>query len=328
MEDYPKSRQELEDRFKDDQSCFDYLSQIRWPDGFLCPVCGQKDKDAWRTKRGLWHCRACDHQCSVTSGTIFHATRKPLPLWFRAIWDITTQKQGASALNTKRVLGFTSYDTAWTWLQKLRRAMIRPGRDQLGNRVQVDESYLGGKKSGKRGRGAKGKAIIAIAVEDTDPAATDPKKRLGRIRLKHIPDASFKSLGQFISEVVTAGSLIVTDDWSGYIGIEKQGYKREVVDHLEVVLPHIVAGLLKRWILGTHQGAVKPSHLCYYLDEFTFRFNRRKSKSRGLLFYRLLQYAVQIDPITRGNLRSSDPCGPDEDFDDFMPEEPQDVVAT
>lgn len=295
IEDYPRTMLELEERFATDQDCIEYLTQIRWPDGFRCPAC-QHD-DAWRNSRGLYECKGCGHQTSVTAGTILHQTRKPLKLWFRAMWHIANQKYGANALGLQRMLGLGSYNTAWQWLHKLRRAMVRPGRDKLTGIVEVDETYIGGKRSGKRGRGAEGKALVAIAVEDKG------KEGIGRIRLKHIEDASRDSLDAFIKEVVEPGATIRTDDWNGYNGLKKLGYSHIIDPSNDMILAHRIIALIKRWLLGTYQGAVRPSHLSYYLDEFTFRFNRRVSKSRGKLFYRLVQQAMLVDPAPLATLK-------------------------
>lgn len=314
MANYPKSREEFEERFSTEESCLDYLCNIRWPDGFICPKC--ENKSGWRSRRGLWECRACGRQTSVTSGTIFHGTRKPLTVWFRVIWDMAGQTTGISARSVKRHLGFGSYQTAWVWLQKLRKTMIRPGRERLCGVVQVDESYWGGKKSGKRGRGAAGKAIIAIAVEDKSTSG-DEGEKIGRIRLQHINSTSKSDLWRFIGESVEPNSLIVTDGLNSYSGIEELGYKHEVVKSLDLKLPHLVISQVKRWILGTHQGAVRPSHLPFYLDEFTFRFNRRKSNYRGMLFYRVMQNAVLVPAPPLKNLKALKPNVGDENFDDI-----------
>ncbi len=244
--------------------------------------------------RELWLCSQCRRQISVTAGTIFQDRHLPLPTWFRALWYVTSQKNGTSALGVQRVLGIGSYETAWTWLHKLRRAMVRPGRDRLAAAVDVDETYVGGPKSGKRGRGAAGKTLVVICAQHDGP-------RIGRIRLFLVADASGPSLEAVVQQAVEPGSVVCTDGWRGYNGVGKRGYEHQVVrpeaELGENLLPrcHRVAALLKRWLLGTHQGAVSRDHLAYYLDEFTFRFNRRNSKSRGKLFYRLVQQAVQID---------------------------------
>lgn len=295
MEDYPKTLLEFEERFNTEEACREYLFNLRWPEGFCCPQCGYKK--AWPINRFFaYECANCGFQVYVIAGTIFQDTKKPLYIWFRAIWHITSQKYGANALGLQRVLGFGSYRTAWMWMHKLRRAMVRPGRERLSGVIDIDEAYIGGEKHGKRGRGAEGKILILVAVESKD-------NRIGRIRLKRIPDASAKSLEPAIKESVEPTSIIRTDGWKGYSRIGQIGYRHEVVrDSSEVgrnLLPKVsrVVSLLKRWLLGTYQGRVEPSYLDYYLDEFTFRFNRRTSGSRGKLFYRLLQQAVSVPPL-------------------------------
>lgn len=295
MEQYPSTALEFERQFSSEEACWDYLCQLRWPDGFKCPRCG--GAEAWNTGRGLYHCRSCNLQTSVTAGTIFHGTRKPLRVWFEAIWYVTNQKHGVSAKGLARVLGVDRYMTVWTWLHKLRVAMVRPGRDRLSGTVEVDETYIGGPRPGKRGRGADGKCLVLVAVEDKG-------KGLGRIRLQQIADASADSLTAAVTDAVEPGSVVRTDDWKGYNRLPSEGYTRQIArktaDVGENLLPLAdrVISLLKRWLGGTHQGAVRPSHLVYYLDEFTFRFNRRTSASRGKLFYRLLQQAAAVGAVS------------------------------
>lgn len=297
MEDYPKSLAEFESRFSTEEACRAYLYALRWPRGFRCPRCG--GEKSWPVRDTLTQCSGCDYQCSVTAGTIFQDTRKPLTIWFRAMWYVTTQKNGASALGLKRVLGLGSYQTAWAWLHKLRRAMVRPKRDKLSGWVEVDETWLGGLEEGVAGRKKGDKALIVIAAEADGQG-------VGRIRMRPIQDASAGSLHAFVEDSIEKGSTVHTDGWQGYVGLDKKGYDREVSvlrgrrKEASIVMPrvHRVASLLKRWILGTHQGAVSHAHLVYYLDEFTFRFNRRKSKSRGKLFYRLVQQAMSTDVTT------------------------------
>ena len=214
------------------------------------------------------------------------------------MWYLTSQKSGGSALGLHQVLGLGSYQTAWSWLHKLRRAMVRPDRDRLNGCVEVDETYVGGEEEGVRGRQTAEKAIVVVAAEQNG-------RGIGRIRLRRVPDASSQSLHPFIEESVRPGAVVHTDGWKGYHDIAKKGYTHKVTilsqsdDPAHKLMPrvHRVASLLKRWLLGTHQGAVSEKHLDYYLDEFTFRFNRRRSRARGLLFYRLLQNAVQVDPV-------------------------------
>jgi transposase-like protein/Zn ribbon nucleic-acid-binding protein len=301
MEDYPKTILEFEARFATDQACREYLASLRWPEGFHCPACDHAK--AWWTGRGVLHCARCGHQTSVTAGTVFQDTHKPLRLWFRAMWYVTSQKYGVSALGLQRVLGLGSYHTAWVWLHKLRRAMVRPGRDRLAGTVEVDEVYVGGAQPGRHGRGAAGKAIVVVAAEE-DGAG------IGRIRLLRVANAGGPSVCDAVQQCVVPGSLVHTDGLTSYNGLAALGYQHEVIHKgsIEVgdnPLPrvHRVASLLKRWMLGTHQGAIQPSYLDYYLDEYTFRFNRRTSRSRGKLFYRLAQQAVAIDPVTESRIR-------------------------
>lgn len=296
--DYPRTLQEFDDWFAMEDKCANYLMRLRWPQGFSCPGCGSQTP--WLTARNLLHCKQCHRQTSVTAGTVFEGTRKPLRVWFQAIWYLTNQKLGVSALGLKRVLGLGSYQTAWTWLHKMRLAMVRPGRDMLSGHVEVDETYIGGAEEGVRGRKTVTKSIVIIAIEVHSP------KGFGRIRLRQIPDVTGPTLIGFIKDVVSAGAIVSTDGWSGYNGLSALGYqhKRRVQsgsdDPAHVVLPgpHRIASLLKRWLIGTHQGAVRDEHLDYYLDEYTFRFNRRSAKARGLLFHRLVEQAVQIKPTT------------------------------
>lgn len=294
--DYPRTRTEFDEFFPDDECCLGYLEALRWPGGFACPRCGSTGTP-WQMSRGLLVCRQCRKQVSVLSGTLFHRTRSSLRLWFMAAWDITSQKYGASALGVQRVLGLGSYTTAWAWLHKFRRAMVNPGRDQLSGIVEVDETYVGGEEAGVRGRETLKKAIVLIAVETNN-------EKLGRVRLRSVPDLNGSTLTGFVSDVVAPGSTVHTDGLPAYGGLAKLGFDHQVTvlakstspAHVELPAVHLVAPLLKRWILGTFQGGISNEHLPYYLDEYTFRFNRRASRARGLLFYRLLEQAVRTAP--------------------------------
>ncbi len=309
---YPRNRLELDEFFPDEESCRDYLEGVRWPDGFICPRCGSIGQP-WRSARGLLVCRECQAHTSILAGTIFHRTRTPLRTWFLAAWQITSQKYGANALGLQRDLGLKSYETAWAWLHKFRRAMVRPGRDRLDGVVEVDEAYVGGVEEGGRGRDTETKAIVAVAVEIVD------EKRLGRVRMQVIPDVSAESLGPFVKAAVTPGATVITDAWSGYTDRELIDYDHlvlnlsEASDPAHVLLPgpHRVISLVKRWLLGTYQGAVAVTQLPYYLDEFTFRFNRRGSRARGLLFYRLLEQACQMPHTPTAGLSQRTGRGPD-----------------
>jgi transposase-like protein len=294
MEDYPRTLLELEKRFATDQACREYLFALRWPEGFVCPRCG--GRAAWPMARGLWLCGQCRHQASVIAGTIFQDSRLPLTLWFRAMWYVTSQKNGVSALGVQRVLGLGSYQTAWAWLHKLRRAMVRPGRDRLAGAVEVDETYWGTEEEGVIGRQTQDKALVIVAAQEDGP------RKIGRIRLRRIDDLSKATLHGFIAENIEPGSVVRTDGLPAYRSLA--GYRHVPVvvtgsgQSADELLPrvHMVISLVKRWLLGTHQGAVSHRHLDYYLDEFTFRFNRRKSASRGKLFYRLVQQVVHVEP--------------------------------
>jgi len=294
MDSYPKTILEFEKCFSTEESCREYIYQLRWPEGFICPRCAQQK--CWRMSDGLYRCCQCKYRVSITAGTIFENTRIPLRVWFRAIWQIVSQKHGMSALGLQQVLGLNRYETTWILLHKLRVAMVRPGRDRLEGPVQVDETYIGGKRPGKRGRGAEGKTLVVVAVEDRD-------KRLGRIRLHKVKDVTGKSLIPAIKDSIQPKSEVRTDGWEGYSQLSNSGYKhtiiRKTADIGDNLLPlaNLTVSLLKRWLQGTHQGAPRGPHLDYYLDEFVFRFNRRTSRSRGLLFYRLIQQAVNTEPV-------------------------------
>jgi transposase-like protein/predicted RNA-binding Zn-ribbon protein involved in translation (DUF1610 family) len=297
VDDFPKDLADFERRFATEAACRAYLLQLRWPVGFRCPRCGQAK--GWPVReRGLMQCTACGRQTSVTAGTIFQDLRTPLPVWFRAMWAVTSQKTGISALGLQRELGLRSYKTAWAWLHKLRRAMVRPGRDRLTGQVEVDEAYIGGVHAGRTGRQTDTKALVAVAVQ------VEAHQRLGRIRLRRLLDASGESLTGFVQDAVEPGSLVHTDGWMGYQPLKRHGYRHRTTflqgqaTSPSQLLPHVhrVISLLKRWLVGTHHGAVTHEHLDYYLDEFTFRFNRRRSRSRGMLFFRLAQQAVAVDP--------------------------------
>lgn len=307
--EYPRTLADLERRFQSDEACRAYLAALRWPDGFACPSCA--GTAAWSTGRGLLLCRGCRRQVSATAGTIFHRSHLPLAVWFRLAWMVTSQKNGASALNLQRMIGIGSYKTAWLCLHKLRRAMVRPGRDRLRGEVEVDEILVGGETPGEGGRTPHAKTLVGVAAE-VRGAAT------GRIRMTCLRDATKPSLHAMVKAMVEPGSVVRTDGWLSYVGLDAIGYRHHRAsltgkprDAAVVAMPrvHRVASLLRRWLLGVHQGAAEPKHLPYYLDEFTFRFNRRTSKSRGLLFHRLMQQAVQVEPTAYRAVVAPPPIG-------------------
>jgi len=307
MKEYPMTFDEFTTKFATEEQCRDYLYRLRWPDSFVCPKCG--NEKAFKIGESLYQCSKCRRQTSVIAGTIFQDTRKPLKVWFTAIWWVTTQKTGASAMGLQRVLGLKSYTTAWTWLHKIRTAMVNPNRSKLSGTVEVDECYIGGEEhEGTRGRGAtENKSIVVIGVELPD---SDKKNQLGRVRMMVVPDVSGNSLvKKFVKENVESGSTVITDGWRGFASVGESGYMHVIPKKFEVadpknILPHVhmIVSLLKRWLLGTHQGAVQEMHLQAYLDEYVFRFNRRKSANRGLLFYRLLESAMHVSPTTQDEL--------------------------
>jgi hypothetical protein len=302
--DYPRNWNEFLGWFASEEACLTYLEKLRWPGGFACPACGAVGVP-YRSSRVRLMCRGCGHQSTVTAGTIFDKTRTPLRVWLAGAWYATNQKQGVSALGLQRVLGLGSYQTAWTMLHRFRRAMVRPEREKLQGLVEVDETYLAitdrqepAAVQGKRSSTAK--VLVAVAVEIHQP------RGFGRIRLARIPDSSAASLEPFVKTVVQPGAVVRTDGSAAYRALDELGFDHESRVQLGSITPphvslagvHRVAALLKRWILGTHHGALQPEHLDAYLEEFVFRFNRRSSKSRGMLFFRLLQQAVATGPVT------------------------------
>ena len=293
---HPRTFEEFLEWFSTEEDCAKYLEWIRWPEGFACPGCG--GTKAWRTDRGLWHCQECQRQSSATAGTVFEDSRKPLRLWFHVLWLMMAQKTGVSARNLCDTYGFGSYQTAWGWLRKLRRVMICAGREPLSGRVEVDEACVDGQREGARGRGAEGKPAVLVAVEG------EAKKKLGRVRLRCVESIDQESVEWFMGDYVEPGARVVTDGLSVYESLGAAGFEhrphvvttggepaRQELDPVPLVI-----SLLKRWLGGTHQGAVTPSHLQAYLDEFSFRFNRRLSQHRGKLFYRLMPQAVTQRP--------------------------------
>jgi len=298
---YPRSYGEFLSWFRTDEDCLDYLEWLRWPSGFSCPTCGHSG--GWRLSDGRFMCPDCGGRSSVTAGTIFDRTRTPLTVWFSACWLFASGKDGISALSLKRTLEIGSYQTAWAMLHRLRSVLVRPGRHRLTGTVEVDETYIGGKEAGLSGGRARGKKVLTgIAVEVSDP------RGFGRCRMRPLADASAASLHPFVTDFVEPGATVTTDGWKGYSGLENLGYihrpRSQRADRASGgdsgdLLPavHRVASLAKRWLLGTHQGSVDGSHLASYLDEFAFRFNRRRSRSRGMLFYRVLELAVTHEPV-------------------------------
>jgi transposase-like protein len=303
IEGLPSDLPTFVSRFGSDAQCRAYLVRARWPAGFCCSGCGRGRAYSHKL-RLIEECASCGKQHSLLAGTIFEQTKTGLAKWFLAIYLVTSSKGGISAMELKRQIGFGSYQTAWTWLHKIRRAMVRPDRAPLSARVEADETYVGGPKPGKAGRGAAGKTKVAGAVESGRGKARG--RRLGRLRLAVVEDASANSLEGFLGHNVARPTTVATDGWSGYRGLDAAGYghERHVVrtspEDAAAELPaiHLVFGLAKRWLLGTHHGAVGKKHLAAYLDEFVFRFNRRTAKSISHRFARVIQQAVLTHPTT------------------------------
>jgi transposase-like protein len=304
--EYPRSLHEFRKLFADEAACRLYLARSRWPEGVRCPRC-KHDEALELPTRLLWRCRACGYDTSVTAGTVLHRTRVPLTQWFWAAYLVATQTPGFSALQLQRQLGIRRYETAWAMLQKLRRAMVRPDRELLKERVEVDETYIGGPEAGLRGgRQVGDKAIVVGAVEVRGRAS-------GRVRLQVVPGVSARSLTGFVRANVAHGAVVLTDAWGGYAPLSEMGYRHRSRTQgdprrASKILPriHRVIGNLKTWLRGTHHG-VGHTHLQAYLDEFTFRFNRRRVPMAA--FQTLLGLGSQQQPTTYKQLYGVESTG-------------------
>lgn len=299
---FPKTAQEFEATFADESSCRRMLARFRWGQEPLCVQCGS-DK-TWELANGRIECHGCGYQMSVTAGTVLHGTRKPLRLWFRAIWEMCARKNGISAKDLQRILGFGSYETAWLWMQKLRRCMVRNHRSPLDGEVVVDDAYLGA-EGGRPGRPGEQKAAIFVASEAG-----------GRVRLEHAPDLSVSSVRSFVDRNIAEGSHVTTDGYGTYsrTSIRARTHTKIVVKRLPpgtadpIQRAHQVISLAKRIWIGTYHGAVSRKHLQSYLDEFEFRHNRRKTEGVGRIVARVLQVIARSHPITYREITSSGPC--------------------
>jgi transposase-like protein len=271
---FPKTLIEFQDRFPDEESCWRYLRQVRWPEGFVCPRCGGQGSYFIRTRR-LEQCPSCRYQASVTAGTVFHKTRKPLRVWFLGVFFLARHKKGISALQFQKDAGIGNYQTAWTMLHKLRSALGRRTGELLSGLVEADEAYLGGPRPGIRGRGAANKTRVAVAVERRAHSA-------GAMHLDVVPDFSWEHLGPFVRGAIEGrATTILTDDWRGYAPLASAGVDHEPTvqgdgSRATEILPwvHVVISNLKTWLRGTFHG-VSHKHLGRYLTEFRYRFNRR-----------------------------------------------------
>jgi transposase-like protein len=303
---FPRTLVEFQRRFADDEGCRRYLMESRWPDGFSCPRCHHGV--AWElSSRALLKCGGCSYQVSAIAGTVLHGSKIPLHLWFLATYLVTTHTPGFSALQLQRQLGLSRYETAWGMLQKLRRAMVRPERDRISGKVEVDETYVGGVEEGRRGGRQRDsrKSIVVAAVEVRGRGS-------GRIRLAVVEDLSASSLVSFVQSAVEPGSTVLTDGWQGYAPLRKaydhqpttQGDPKNAAKLLPRV--HQTFSNLKTWLDGTHHG-VSPKHLPHYLDEFVFRFNRRRTPMAA--FQSLLGLTTQHTPTSYKMLYSGESTG-------------------
>lgn len=294
MPDYPNTKVAFHECFGSEEACRAQLVRVRWPSGPACPRCGN-DKITTSPSLAYW-CGRCRYTFTVLSKSLFADTHKPLKLWFEAIWHIANQWSGTSAVEIQHLLGLGSYRTAWTWLHKLRRAMVHPGRDQLSGIVELTEAHIGARARDKVSRDAGRPSLVLIAVQAAGLKA-------GRIRLMRIADTSAGSLEPAVVEALRPGTRVLTHDLPGYGGLRALGY-----DHGVIRAP-ITPGksplsraaqtvrILQRWLHFTHQDGVQASHLDYYLDEFTFRFNRWRTASPWQRFSRLLHGAVTMQPV-------------------------------
>lgn len=271
---FPATVLEFQQWFSDEKACVDYLYQSRWPEGFVCPKCGSRRRPYSIEAYRRLECAGCKHQTSVTAGTVMHGTRIPLRVWFNGAYLVTTHTPGFSALQLQRQLGIKTYETAFQMLHKLRSAMVRPDRDRIHGDVEVDETFIGAKKPGKRGRGAAGKTIGVGAVEVL--ARRERKERVGRLRLQVVADGSAASLVGFVVNNVEVGSVVRTDGFISYDGLVEKGYMYDVVETQELEHIHKTFGNLKTWLEGTHHG-VSKKHMQAYVNEFVFRHNRRRT---------------------------------------------------
>ncbi len=301
---YPGSILEFTRQFATEQQCLDYVVRCRWPDGFRCRRCGGAKSWPRPDRKGL-RCAACDLITSVTAGTVMHHSRLPLRTWLWAAYMVSTDKRGISALALQRQLGFGCYETAYQLLQKLRTAMVAPERRPLHGVVEVDETLIGAPYRGRPERTPLDKAVVvgAVEVRPTKKGGLQP----GRARLRHVARAKKEKLIGFVKDVVEPSSLVVTDGHETYAVLEEAGYEHgvestsigdaqaDVLGHL-----HMVFANLKTWLSGTHHGGVSKKHLQRYLDEFVFRFNRRKTPQAA--FQTLLGIAAKAPPHGYGDV--------------------------
>lgn len=300
---FPADELEFDRMFSTEEACEDYLYAHKWPQGFVCSECGHTH--AWKTQRRLHVCSSCGFNNSLTTGTIMENTHKSLKHWFKAIWLYTTRKSGLSAKDLERLLGVT-YQTAWAWMQKLRKASVVPQREKLEGTVEIDEFYYGGYHQGKAGRGSENKTAVIVAVERETKIISSGKKKglpkevIGRVRMQVIEDCSKEKLESFIKENVKPGSSVRTDGWASYSGLNDIGYVHAQVNDLTHV--DRVISLFKRHMLGTYHGRPEHKYLKQYLEEFTFRFNRKAAKEVGLIFQRGIWLTTVVGYMTTAQI--------------------------
>jgi len=278
---FPKTLREFQSKFATEENCQRYLAACRWPDGFVCPRCGNRRAyELVRLRR--WQCAGCRHQVSLTAGTILHNTKTPLTGWFWAAYLTTTDKRGVSALLLQRQLALRRYETAWMMLHKLRRAMVNLTREPLQGEVEVDDTWVGGTQAGLRGsRQLKGRkaALVLVAVEKRG-------RGTGRARMAVIPDFKTTTLIAFLKRNVALGSTVYTDGLKTFTGLQEAGFKHvprsqplriDLRKGAKSVVPLAdrAIGNLQQWLIGTYHG-VSRDQLQVYLDEFVFRHNRRR----------------------------------------------------
>ena len=297
--DFPKTAMEFEKRFATEADCRAYWIEARWAGKPACTEC--RSRRVWPVREGRWfECADCRHQTSLTSGTPLHKTTKPLKMWFRAVFEISSRRNGISAKDLQRILGLGSYETAWTWLHKLRAALVRPNREPLAKSVQVDEAFVGDKE---------GKQLVLVATE------TDAKTGMARVRMSHADNNDAKTVARFAAAEIAPDAGVTSDGHKGYsakslgerehTAIVQTKAERAEADTLQAT--HWTISLLKRWLLGTHASAVRPKHLQAYLDEYAFRHNRRGTKGVGRIASRTIEQLVHLPPRTMRDIVDNTP---------------------
>lgn len=287
---FPKTAVEFEKRFATEEACRAYWIEARWGGEPACARCSSKR--VWSERGGfLFECADCGHQTSLTSGTVLEKTRKPFRMWFRAVFEISSRRNGISAKELQRIMGFGSYETAWTWLHKLRAALVRPSREPLAEAVQIDEAFVGAKRAGK--------SLVLVATE------TD-----GRVRMAQADNNDAETIKRFADAEIAPDASVTSDGHKGY-GAKSLGErehaaivqtKAERAEDDSLQRAHWAISLLKRWLFGTHGSAVSAKHLQAYLDEYVFRYNRRKTKGVGRIAARTIERLVATPPLTMRRL--------------------------